>query len=322
MTKVSIIIPAYNAMDYLPETMSSVLEQSFDDFDIVVVNDGSTDNIEDWLIQFDTSQIQIITQRNQGLAAARNTGIKNSTGEYLAFLDADDLWSLTKLERQVELLDKNPEVGLVYTWVANINEESQRTGRVLRHEIEGDVWRSLIIHNFVECGSVPMVRRCCFETCGLFDTELGSFLEDWDMWLRIASYYSFGVVKEPLVSYRQHATSASKNWAAMTRSFEILINKAFMSQSAELEALKRQSYGHFYLFCLAWKPLQSEQKDYRKALNFRQQALVQDPKLRFSREDLRLSVAISLMQWLGPQGYSRLLKFGYSIRRHFQHLSN
>nr|WP_256498773.1 glycosyltransferase family A protein [Chroococcidiopsis sp. CCNUC1] len=116
MPKVSVIIPAYNAMKYLPATLGSLLSQTFDDFEAIVVNDGSFDETEKWVSQIEDPRVKLICQQNKGLAGARNTGINQATGEYIAFLDADDLWEPSKLEKQVAVLEENPEVGLVYTW--------------------------------------------------------------------------------------------------------------------------------------------------------------------------------------------------------------
>ncbi len=112
-------------MSYLPETIANVLEQTYTDFEVLVVNDGSTDNIRSGYQVVDDSRVKLISQTNLGLAGARNTGIKESQGEYLAFLDADDLWESTKLAKQVQVLDSHPEVGLVYTWVAYIDERGK-----------------------------------------------------------------------------------------------------------------------------------------------------------------------------------------------------
>lgn len=102
MPKVSVVIPAYNAMSYLPETVASVLNQTFEDYEVIVVNDGSKDDIKIWIAQLADTRIKLISQENQGLSGARNTGIAHAQGEYVAFLDADDLWAPTKLEKQVQ----------------------------------------------------------------------------------------------------------------------------------------------------------------------------------------------------------------------------
>ncbi|GAB1545033.1 glycosyltransferase [Scytonema sp. NUACC21] len=315
MYKVSVVIPAYNAMPYLRETMESVLNQTFNGFEVIVVNDGSLDETENWVSQIQDSRVKLISQENQGLAGARNTGILHAKGEYIAFLDADDTWEPTKLEKQACILDRNPEVGLVYTWVAYINEQSQSTGKVFKNQSEGNVWKQLTEHNIVECGSVAMVRRTCFEDCGVFDRNLGSYVEDWDMWLRIASKYPFKVVKEPLVYYRQRSNSASKNWEAMAQSFQMVIEKAFATAPMELQPLKNKSYAAANL-CLAWKPLQSQQKEYKKSIYFLEQALAYFPKIRFSKEFIRLSVAVTVMRWLGADTYKQLLAIFHTLRRY------
>jgi glycosyltransferase involved in cell wall biosynthesis len=317
MPKVSIVIPAYNSLQFLPETIASVFQQTFKDFEVIVVNDGSSDATKDWVSQITDPRVKLINQENQGLSGARNTGIAHASGDYIAFLDADDLWEPTKLEKQVICLDENPEIGLVYTWVALIDEHGKSKGRVFKNYAENDVWHQLIEHNIVESGSVAMVRRQCFETCGVFDRNLRSFVEDWDMWLRIASRYPFKVIAEPLVYYRQHSNSASKNWEAMAQSFRIVIEKAFASAPPQLNYLKGRSYG-FANLCLAWKPLQSSNKDYQKAKDFQRQALAYCPQLRFSKENIRLSLAITAFQWFGSDGYSRLLTLLYAFKRRIQ----
>lgn len=319
MPKVSVVIPAYNAMTYLPETVDSVLKQTFDDFEIVIVNDGSSDLIQDWVNRQTDSRIRLISQENQGLSGARNTGIMNAEGKYIALLDADDLWEASKLEKQVQILARRDEVGLVYTWVVSVDAEGRSRGKVIQHWEEGQVWSTLIQHNIVECGSTPMIRRSCFDELGLFDRNLGSYVEDKDMWLRIAKRYPFAVVPEPLVYYRQHSNSASRNWTAMERSSVIVLEKAFADPPDNLSAeklsqLKQISYSKVYLR-LAWKPLQVKNKDAQVALDYQRQALLINPQLRFSKENLRLTIAIALLRYLGTEQYERVLSLLVRIRR-------
>lgn len=312
MPKVSVIIPAYNAMTYLPETLSSVLEQTFSNFEVLIVNDGSSDHIEEWASKL-TPRVQLIAQANQGPSAARNTGIAMAKGEYIAFVDADDLWEPTKLEKQVRCLDDNPTVGLVYNWTSIVDEQGKATGRVITSDAQGDVLRQILERNIIYCPSV-MVRRCCFDMVGLFEPDL-RFNEDWEMWIRIASHYHFAVTKEPLVHYRQHPKNSSKNWKLMEEGYRLVIEKAFESVPSELEYLKNHSYGHANL-SLAWKTLQSREKDYKLAIHFRDRAISYYPQLRFSKEYIRLSLAIALMRHFGAEGYSKVLKLAYTLRRH------
>lgn len=317
MPKVSVIIPAYNAMAYLPETIANVLQQTYTDFEVVVINDGSTDHVQEWITQVKDSRVRLVSQKNRGLAGARNRGIEESQGEYLAFLDADDLWESTKLAQQVEILDSEPEVGLVYTWVAYIDEQGNSTGRVVNNpnnQQEGNIWRKLTAGNVVECGSVAMVRRECLLKCGVFDSNLGSFVEDWDMWLRIARLYPFRVIKKILVYYRQVTNSASRNWDQMAKSYQLVIEKAFSNAAWEDLPLRNRSYGTANLV-LGWKALQSQGQDYQQASYFRSQAIKHDPWLFFAKEHLRLSIAIAIMQWFGAEGYQQFLIFMYALRR-------
>lgn len=316
MTKVSVVIPAYNAMAYLPETIANVLNQTYTDFEVLVINDGSTDKTPEWVAQIDDARLRLVSQTNLGLAGARNTGIREAKGEYLAFLDADDLWESTKLAQQVQVLDNHPKVGLVYTWVTYINEQGNSTGKLVNNKsngTEGDVWQKLTESNLVECGSVAMVRRECFAECGVFDCNLGSFVEDWDMWLRIARVYHFKVIKQPLVYYRQVTGSASRNWSAMAKSYQLVIEKAFANATWQDLPLRNRSYGTANLV-LGWKAIQSEPKDLKQANYFRSQALRHDPWLFFSQEYFRLGMAIALMHWFGSDGYDKFLSLFHALR--------
>ena len=189
---VTVVIPSYNSLRYIAETMETVFNQTYQDFEVLIVNDGSTDGTAEWIEQLSKkeSRVRMISQANKGLPGARNTGIKQARGKYIAILDADDLWEPTKLEKQVDSLDNNPEVGLCYTWTALADSEGNSTGRVVASHAQGNVWQQLTEMNMVCCGSTPMIRRSCFDDVGLFDENL-RFSEDWDMWLRIAAGISF-----------------------------------------------------------------------------------------------------------------------------------
>lgn len=314
MPKVSVIIAAYNLMAYLPETVNSVLAQTYTDFELIIVDDGSSDNTSQWVSQQQDPRIRLITQNNMGLAGASNTGIANARGEYISIMDADDLWETTKLAQQVDILDRCPEVSIVYTWVTYMNEQGESTGRIVKTEAEGYIWKDLITVNQIECGSVAMIRRACFEQVGLFDTNLKSYGLDWDMWLRMALQYQFKAIRQPLVYYRQRASSGSRNIVEMERSFNIILEKAEQSAPPELKPLVNRGYGFAY-FCIAWKGLQVSQPDYKLAKKFRKIALNKDPARFWTKENLRLSLAIFIMQWFGRQNYGNFLGLMQSLRR-------
>lgn len=302
MPTVSIVIPAYNAMKYLPETVASVMGQTYRDFEIVLVNDGSSDHIKEWVAAQDIPQLRLISQENRGLSGARNTGIKHALGRYVALLDADDLWEPTKLEKQVQVLEAHPDVGLVYTWTALIDEQGALTGRYYRRHEEGNVWSTLVEFNVVGCGSVPLLRKSCLEESGEFDENLKSFVEDWDLWLRMARRHLFKVVKEPLVYYRQRPDSASKNWAAMEQSYNLVLQKNFGSHAPELAQFKPRCEGFIYLN-LAWMALQGAGADQGAAMQYQRRAVRAFPQIVLRLEFWRFCLASTVSGVLGKSGY-------------------
>jgi glycosyltransferase involved in cell wall biosynthesis len=301
-------------MKYLPDTLQSVWRQTFTDFEVIVVDDGSSDNIKQWASQIKDPRVQFISQTNQGVSTARNAGILASTGEYIALLDADDLWAPTKLETHVLYLDNNPEVGLVCSWTAMMNAQGEPTGRLFKPVADGNVYSKILVKNIIDCPST-VIRRACFEKVGLFNTNI-RYNEDWEMWIRIAAVYQFAVIKEPLVYYRQHPNNVSKNWHQMQQGFTRVIKSAFETAPKELQHLKNPSYGHANLV-LAWKALQSKDKDYQLAANFLASALHYNPKQILTPEFWRLSIAIALMRYLGLEGYNRFLEIVYAFRTRF-----
>lgn len=313
MPQVSVVIPAYNSMAYLPDTLDSVLKQTFTNFEVLIINDGSSDNIVEWASKIIDPRVKLISQANQGASVARNTGIINAQGEYVAFLDADDLWEPTKLEKQVNCLDENSQVGLVHTWMLLIDRENKPTGRVMKSTVEGNALHRIIERNSIACSSA-MVRRSCFEDLGLFDISL-HFAEDWDMWIRIASGYQFTVIKESLIRYRQHPNGKSKKYFSRLEDFRNIIEKAFESIPFELLYLRNRSYGYINLI-VAWKCLQNNDIDHQTINHFRRQALAHYPQICFSWEYMRLSLAMLLMRCFKAKQYTRMLKLAYALRQY------
>lgn len=310
MPKVSVIIPAYNAMSYLPETLESVFGQTFTDLEILIVNDGSLDDIVEWASQIGDSRVKFISQANQGVSAARNTGIIKAQGEYIAFLDADDLWEPTKLEKQVHCLEANPTVGLAYTWTNFIDEFGQSTGVSIFSHAEGNVWQEIVVRDMVSTGSSTMIRAECFDKVGLFDSDL-CVGEDRDMWTRIAAYYPFAVIKEPLTLYRRHPQNTTKSNEKIIPELSRVIEKTFKDTPQNLLYLKNRSYGWMNIFA-AWAAIE-EEKDYKQALYYSQQAVQKYPQLRFTSIYLRLKIATTMLSLFGPQTYDKIKGFKKSL---------
>lgn len=206
MAKVSVIIPAYNAEAFISETIDSALAQTYQDLEIIVVDDGSTDNTRRVLQQYG-DQIRYVYQRNSGVSMARNTGISIATGEYIALLDHDDVWLPEKLEKQVKILDADPDIALVYsdTYLMDFN------GTLLGRGFDGDqphrgrVLPELFLNNFVPC-LTAVIRKQVLDKVGLFRPDL-HVVEEYELFLRIAELYQVDFVHAPLAKYRVHETS-------------------------------------------------------------------------------------------------------------------
>ncbi|UFP96580.1 glycosyltransferase [Gloeobacter morelensis] len=307
MPKVSVVIPAFNALRYLPRTVDSALAQSFGDFEVLIVDDESTDGTADWVRTIADRRVRLLEQKNQGAAAARNAGIRQARGEYIAFLDADDLWEPAKLERQVACLDARPEVGVVYTWVRVIDQDGEPTGSLYRPGDEGRIWPQLVRVNNIY-PSAAMVRRQCFERVGLFDLEL-RFAEDWEMWLRIAADYAFAVLREPLMRYRRHPQCKSKK--SSEAGLLKVMDKAFERGPEHLQHLKAECYGRIYLY-LGWKAL--ERGESVEAWNWRSRAVAYCPRLWRCSPSLRLTAAIAMQQYLSADTYREVATFARKLR--------
>lgn len=308
---VSVIVPCYNAMQFLPKTLSSALQQTYYNFEVILVNDGSTDPIKAWASELQDNRVRLISQANKGLAGARNTGIEHARGEYIAFLDADDLWHPEKLARQVAVLAADAEAGFVYTWALLIDEGDRPLRKTWTISEEGNVWPKIIEGNIIACGSVPMIRRACIETVGLFADI--SLCEDWDFWLRMAAHYPFRVVEEILVFYRETSGSLSRaedNGMAqklreMDKSYHFLIDRAFAKTSSELWPLAARSHALVNIQ-IAWIALKSHQDHYKHFEYYKNRAVARDPKIVSLLAYKKLIWAARFIRFWGPQNYKRL----------------
>lgn len=212
--RVSVVITCYNYAHYLSQSIDSVLSQTCQDYEIIVVNDGSTDNTDEIISRFlSDPRVQYISQANIGQAKAKNVGIKHSRGEYIAFLDADDYWHREKLQKQLPLFS-NEKVGVVYSKTQHVDESgkylnSKPSRRFLKPKA-GFVYKNFLFDNFVPFSS-SIVRKACLEACGIFDESLSMGI-DWDLWLRISTQYEFCYVNEALLFYRiGHSGQMSHN---------------------------------------------------------------------------------------------------------------
>lgn len=214
MPVISVIIPAYNAERYLEKSLESVLNQTYKDFEIIIVNDGSTDATDRIARNFVAEYpdvIQYFQQSNRGVGAARNTGIAHAKGQYLAFLDADDRWLPQKLQVQIDFMKRNPEYGFSYSDVFAMDDDNHCGKRMmmLKHPRSGYIFYDLLKENFV---SLPtsLIKKECLQVTGAFceEREIMS-AEDHHFWLKTALFFKGGYINQPLAYYRLRPGSIS-----------------------------------------------------------------------------------------------------------------
>ena len=257
---VSVIIPAFNADNFIAKTLESVLSQTYQNIEVLVVDDGSTDTTAEIVQSFaqKDSRVSLFHQPNAGVAVARNLAIEKSKGEYIAPIDADDIWYPQNLEKQVKCLTSSaPSVGVVYSWSVDINEKDLLTGGFYNSTIEGEVYTALVYKYFIGNASSSLIRRVCFAKVGGYNGKLklenAQGCEDWELHLRIAEHYQFKVVPEYLVGYRQIASSMSSNYAVMAKSYSLIMADVRQRHPEIPANIYRWSSSSFYLYNLAVK---------------------------------------------------------------------
>ena len=237
--KVSVIIPAYNMADLTLLTVKSVLNQTYENIEIIVVDDGSKDETREVLKEVE-EKIKYVYKENGGASSARNLGIINATGEYIALLDCDDLYLPEKIEKAVKALDNDPQIGFVHTGAYFINSEGYQVKEYhpKNKKREGNIFSKLLRGNYI-CNSTVVARRECFEKCGTFDETI--FVPaDWDMWLRISAQYNAGYIDEPLTIYRIPEGDDRLNYSAESKLDQLIVlEKVFKNNEVPVSLQNR-----------------------------------------------------------------------------------
>lgn len=248
MPLISVVIPVYNGERTIQETVNSVLNQTFQDFELIVINDGSQDSTLDILGKIQDPRLTVYSYPNRGLSASRNRGIDHACGEFISFLDADDLWTTDKLNAQLKALQENPEAAVSYSWTDFIDESGKLLGYGIHYTANGYVFSKLLKFFFVGSGSNALIRKQVFDEAGRFDETLTS-AEDWDMFLRLAARYHFAAVSISQILYRVTDTSMSGNVIRQEREMLKVIEHAFAQEPGmSLRHLKRYTYANLYIY--------------------------------------------------------------------------
>ena len=247
MPEVSVVIPAYNAGRYIDQAVESVLAQTFDDLEVIVVDDGSTDDTQAVIDAFGV-RVRYISQENSGVSVARNNGVAAGSGRYVAFLDADDTWLPHKLSRQLHALGESKDSRFSYT-AAFVTDPDLNPIETRRPE--PGVTRAVLLleGNVVGIGSSSVVcERELFRRAGGFDPSL-SQCADWDMWIRLSALTGFSYVDEPLLNYRQHGLNMSADPCLLEEDSLRVLEKGFAMHDIEpdLAALRTRGLARNYM---------------------------------------------------------------------------
>ena len=314
MSKISVVVPAYNSQRTIIETITSVLQQTFSDLELIVINDGSTDRTLELLETIQDPRLKIYSYPNGGLPTARNRGIGCATGEFISFIDADDLWTPDKLELQLKALEKNPQAGVAYSWTICMGNNGNSFHPGVSESFQGNVYPNLLVGNFIASGSNVLIRRKAIESVGYFDESLKS-CEDWDYWLRLAPKWDFVVVPKPQIIYRLSSGAMSSKLDVMEKYQTLVLEKAFKSAPSELQYLKSRGFSYIYLFmtrlCLSRT---NNEKIIEKAAQTLAKAIRFYPQVLFIKEAQLLLIKLFILGIISPKIASGILKKMGSVR--------
>ncbi|MBD2665438.1 hypothetical protein B6N60_04428 [Richelia sinica FACHB-800] len=251
---ISVIIPAYNCEKTIKGTINSVLNQNWNDFELIIINDGSRDGTLEIISQIDDTRIKLFSFENAGGNVSRNRGLKYAIGEFVSFLDADDIWTSDKLASQLQALAENPQAAVAYSWTDYIDEHGKFLLAGTHINVNGDVYEKLLTNNFLENGSNPLIRKEAIISLGGFDESLNA-AQDWDMWLRLAAKFEFVCVPTVQILYRFSANSVSTNLARQEKSCLQVITKAYQFRPSTIKNSLNVSLANLYKY-LTCKALQ------------------------------------------------------------------
>lgn len=248
---ISVIIPTYNRGHLIERSIHSVLSQTYRDFELIIVDDGSTDNTAEIIRSYNDDRVRYIRHdTNMGVAVARNTGIKAALHDYIAFQDSDDQWFTDKLAKQIAAFDEaGPEVGVVYSGVWYIEGARKRyVAYPDSRNKDGDLHKSLLKLGYI-CFMASVIRKECFERAGLFDETLPAS-EDWEMWIRISRHYHFKCVDEPVGNVYCAPGTLSTNYYAYHQALYKILNKHIEDFKSVTDLYSRYSSAVGIYLCL------------------------------------------------------------------------
>jgi len=248
---VSVIIPAYNHELYIEEALQSVIDQTYKNIELIIINDGSTDKTAEIIKKFikinQDKNIQFVDKQNEGVCKTMNKGLVIASGEYFAFLASDDKWTENKLEVQISFMENNKNIGLVcsdayftkFDLSTNIKWSNYKEGinQYFKKGIQNCNMHEVLLSRPLICAVTVMLRREIFNEVDYFDEQLPG--EDTDLWLRVARKYPVGYIDQPLVYYRMHRTNISNNMLFLIRGLFMILRKHFREEPLRHAPIKK-----------------------------------------------------------------------------------
>lgn len=328
--KVSVIIPTYNRAKFISETLESVFSQTFTDYEVIVVDDGSTDNTIQILANYGDRLRVISLEENTGPSVSRNIALRAAQGEFIALLDSDDLWYPNMLATTVDYLEHNPNTDLVCGAWDIIDE----TGRVItptnkpsnfQARLQTDFLRVIALGNIFLVHAL-LIRRKCFECCGCFDPQLKATV-DWDLWIRMAMHdHKVDMIDVPVAHYRRHSGCITRDPQRMLHASEQVLSKLFSNEqfASRLADLREHAYIQTWLTIATYYYEGGITSERRRFVQMAQDLYLKAPKSR-ELDQRHLSVLFRLPE---TEAFKRMivasssLSLVYYLRRGWQLLQN
>lgn len=313
--RVSIVTPVFNGAATIHEAIQSVQRQTFHDWELIVVDDASTDTTIETVEAIGDRRVRIERGNGQrGPAHARNRGVSVARGEFVAFLDADDVWMPTKLAGQIDALERMPAAGAAYTWTAFIDEHGRFMFAKDPSPVEGHVFDDLLVTFFIASGSNVMARRSALDAVGGFDESLAT-LEDWEYWLRFSRRWHFALVRRYETLYRFRLGSRSSRAYAHHSDAIALVDRMFALAPAHLRGRRNEAVANLKQHvCILQLTKTTEPEARRRAWQMLRESLALDRRLLRARRSLMLALA---MIALAPLPRARVPAMSRALMRQY-----
>jgi glycosyltransferase involved in cell wall biosynthesis len=302
MPTISVIIPAYNVERWVSQTIKSVQQQTFSDLEIIVIDDGSTDKTLEIIKDIRDHRLKVLSHEHAGVSVARNVGIAHSTCEFIAFLDADDLWTPDSLEPKLAGLHKYPTADVAYCWTLSIDDQ----GTIIQPKrppvfYEGNIYFKLLTHCFFDCGSL-LIRRRAIKSVGEFDPTL-KYGEDLDYWLRLARHSSFVVIPRYQLLYRKW--NGSTTYKLDPEKLEVqeenqlrVRKRAFQQAPKKFHHQRRYIANFFFRYACLHMECQPDRAGAKRACQRLRRAIRTDPKILLQYSNLKFLIVCLLARML------------------------